>query len=79
VFVISNLLVFSKKSIKTVKNLWNKIFFTQGVDSMKIVDFIEKFMKADEDTKKKIEEILSASVAENESPLENPCKNPIQH
>ena len=46
---------------------------------MNIVDFIEKFMKADEDTKKKIEEILSASIAENESPLENPCKNPIQH
>lgn len=43
---------------------------------MNIVDFIEKFMKADEDTKKKVEEILSAST-ESEKPLENPCKNPI--
>ena len=46
---------------------------------MNIVDFIEKFMKADEDTKQKVEEILSASEAENESPLEYPCKYPIQH
>lgn len=46
---------------------------------MNLVEFIDKFIKADEDTKKKVEEILSTSVAENESPLENPCKNPIQH
>ena len=43
---------------------------------MNLVEFIDKFMKADEDTKKKVEEILSAS-AESENPLMNPCKNPI--
>lgn len=44
---------------------------------MNLVEFIEKFMKADEDTKKKVEEILSAS-SESEKPLKNPCNtNPI--
>jgi hypothetical protein len=43
---------------------------------MNLVEFIDKFIKADGETKQKVEEILSAST-ESEKPLENPCKNPI--